>query len=154
MAFGTLEDTTAGLELVIFPDVYAQNEAALKSDGALVVSGGFEKSDNTDGGRAALKILVEKIQRVQDLFKQAKKIKIELNVEKFGEQELNGKMALLKEAFEKNPGPTSCLLQIHLPDINQVVDLEVSTPRGVDLSPQFFERVATILEEPRWSLYS
>ncbi len=154
MAFGTLEDTSAGLELVIFPDVFAQNEVALKSDGALVISGTFEKGDGAEGGRAALKILVEKIQRVQDLFKQAKKLKIELKADRFESNELNSKMALLKEVFEKNPGPTSCLLQIHLPDIEQVVDLEISSPRGVDLNPQFFERVATILEEPHWSLYS
>lgn len=158
MAFATLEDISAGLELVIFPEPFAQNEALLKSDGALIITGKFEKSesngDAATGGRPALKILVEKIQRVQDAFKQAKRLTIELNVKSSEEAELQGKMALLKEVFEKNPGPTSCLLQIHLPDINKVVDLEVSTPRGVELNPQFFERVATILEEPRWALYS
>ena len=32
MAFATLEDTAASLELVIFPDVFAANEILLKSD--------------------------------------------------------------------------------------------------------------------------
>jgi DNA polymerase III subunit alpha len=154
MAFGTLEDTSAGLELVIFPDMFAQNEAALKSDGALVISGTLEKSEGSEGSPAALKILVDKVQRVEDLFKQAKRLKIELNSDQYSQSEMSGKLALLKEVFEKNPGPTSCLLQIHLPEIEKVVDLEVASPHGVELNQSFFERIAIILEQPRWSLYS
>src|SRR5690606_36394554 len=42
MAFANFEDTTGGVELVVFPDVFSRYEAALKSDGALLVQGSLE----------------------------------------------------------------------------------------------------------------
>jgi len=41
---------------------------------------------------------------------------------------------------------------VEIPEIDRIVDLEVSDPRGIDPSIQFFENVTNILAEPTWSL--
>ncbi len=146
MAFGNLEDTTGALELVIFPDVFAQTEQMLKSDGALIVSGALEKSEDDTGGRASLKIIVEKVQQATDILKRAKRLTIEIDMNKLP------KLALLKEALEKHPGQTTCSLTVRLSDIEKIVDMEITSPRGVELNPQLFETVSTVLPEPNWTL--
>jgi len=152
MAFAALEDTSAGLELVIFPDVYAKAEPALKSDSALIVSGVLEKSEGSEGAKAGLKILADKIDLAQDLLKQAKRLTVRMDVAATNEEAITAKMALLKEAIDKHPGGTTFVLQLPLGDLQQVVDIEISKPKGIDPSPQFFEKVAQIIDDPKWSL--
>jgi DNA polymerase III subunit alpha len=160
MAFANFEDTTASLELVIFPDVYAQNELLLKGDGALIISGTLEKGEEAasaegaanPNAKATLKVLVDKVQRAQDLLKQAKRLTIRLNSDTYSETDINSKLALLKEVMKSHPGATTFVLQVQIPEFERVVDLEVSDPRGVDPSPQFFESVTNIIEEPKWTL--
>lgn len=152
MAFAQFEDTSGSLELVIFPDVYAQSEAALKCDGALVVSGTLEKGDESEGVQGALKVLVDKVQRAQDLFKQAKRVTITLDASAFQGEEASAKLALLKEILQKHQGSTSFVLQVRIPEMDRVVDLEISDPRGIDPSPQLFERITSVIDEPKWTL--
>lgn len=148
MAFATFEDTSGALELVIFPDIYAQSEAALKGDTALVISGGFEKSEDVGegGGRAAMKILVERVQRADDILKQGRRLTVALNAESAE------KMALLKAVLDRHPGSTTFVLQLNLSDMQKTVDLEVTSPKGVDLSTQFFESVSSLVDSPKWTL--
>ncbi len=151
MAFGTLEDTSGSCELVIFPDVYAQCEAVLKNDQALVITGQLEKPDtnNSDaggGGLGQMKIIVEKVKPALDMLKQSKRLTIGID------EAALPKLALLKEALEKYPGPTACVLKVHLAELAKVVDLDVTSPRGVELNMQLFETVSSVLPEPNWSL--
>jgi DNA polymerase-3 subunit alpha len=152
MAFANLEDTSASLELVIFPDSYAKYEPALKSDGALVISGVLEKSEGIEGTQAGLKILVDKVDRAHDLLKLAKRLTVRLDAADSSQAAIATKMALLKEVMQKHPGSTAFVLQVPIPEINKIVDLEISDPRGVEPSQQFFERVSLIIEDPKWSL--
>ncbi|MCB0350817.1 MAG: DNA polymerase III subunit alpha, partial [Bdellovibrionales bacterium] len=153
MAFATFEDTSGSLELVIFPDVFAKNEALLKTDGALIISGVLEKGETFgEGSRPALKILVDKVQSAQDLLKTGKQLTICLSTEKFTNDEMASKLSLLKEIMIKHPGSTSFILQVELAEMDKIVDLEVSDPRGIDPSPQFFEKITGLLDEPKWSL--
>lgn len=153
MAFANLEDTTGSLELVIFPDVFAKSEALLKQEGALIISGTLEKGEShSEGSKPALKILVEKVQSAQELFKTGKKLTICLSTEKHSNDEISGKLALLKEIMLMHPGLTSFVLQVELADLEKIVDLEVSDPRGIDPTPQFFEKITGLLDDPKWSL--
>ncbi len=156
MAFGNLEDTSGACELVIFPDVFAQCEAILKNEGALIVTGQLEKSEAENGagqvngesasGRGNYKMIVEKVRVASDMFRQSKRFTIDI-----GEDSL-AKLSLLKEALEKYPGPTACVLKVHLQELAKVVDLDVTSPRGVDLTPQLFETVSSVLPESNWTL--
>lgn len=140
MAFANLEDTSGNLELVVFPDIFAQFEMALKSDGALLVQGTLE----VDGDRK--KILVERIQRSSDLFLQAKRLVLSLD------DHSPEKLGLLKELLVKYPGRLDCVLQFHLPDIGKVVEMQVKEPKGILPSTEFFESVSELIENPRWQL--
>ena len=72
MAFGKFEDLTGSAELVVFPDTFAEFEMDLKSEGAILVSGTLEREEKT------CKILVNKIERVEKLLSQAKRVFVDL----------------------------------------------------------------------------
>lgn len=133
MAFATLEDTSGGLELVIFPDVYAEFQGVLRQDEALVVSGTLER----DG--ESCKILVNKVESTQALLKKAKKLVFKVD------EDSEKKLALVKEIFAKYPGSTRCVFQINLTEMNKTVDLEMSDPKGIEPQFEFIEAVSLVL---------
>lgn len=147
MCFCTFEDTTGGIELVVFPDVFAQSEANLKGDGVLLISGVLENSNE-----GQLKILVDKVQKAEDLIKSAKRLTIRIDSKDIVPEEFSGKLALLKEALKLHPGSTPCVLQMQLEELSQVVDLEISDPRGIEATTALIENVATIFVQPTWTL--
>jgi DNA polymerase III subunit alpha len=140
MAFGQAEDTTGSVELIIFPDTFAQYEMALKADTALLVQGTLEKEEQSP------KVIVEKIQRVDDVLKQAKRITLQVN------DAPDAKMALLKEVMMRNPGTTTFILQLCLKEMNKVVDLQVNEPRGIELSKELFDQIGTLIDQPKMTL--
>jgi DNA polymerase III subunit alpha len=140
MAFSNLEDATGGLELVVFPDTFAQYEGVLKSGGPILVHGVLE----TDEGRS--KILVDKIQRAEDLFKQAKRLTLKLG------EEHTSKLALLKTLIDAHPGAVSCTLQVHLSDPERDVEFSLKEPRGISPTAEFFEKISSVIEGPEWRL--
>lgn len=139
MAFGQLEDTTGSVEMVIFPDVFAQNEMALKSDSPIIVQATLENEGEP-------KLIVEKIQRAEDVLRQAKRLVLRVD------QEVAPKLSLLKELISKYPGETSLVLQMELDELKKVVDLKVTDPKGIELRKELFEDVSQILDRPNWSL--
>jgi len=119
MAFARVEDMSGSVELVIFPDTFAQYERILKSDSALVVSGTVEKEEDHP------KIIVEQLRASEDLFKQIKRITLDV------QPQMAAKMALVKEWADKYPGDTALSLRLHMPDLKQSVELELKELRGV-----------------------
>lgn len=153
MAFANFEDTTAGLELVIFPDVFAQSEAALKGDGALVISGTLERAETgSDSVQGTHKVLVDKVQRAEDLLKQAKCLTIQIDATITPIDEISRKLVLLKEAMLKHPGSTGFTFLLQLPELERAVNLEVLEPRGINPSSVLLEEITGILDEPKWTL--
>jgi DNA polymerase-3 subunit alpha len=140
MAFVSLEDTTGDVELVVFPDTFSSYESALKSGEPLLVTGELEVENDK------CKMLVEKIERVSDSYRKSKRLIIKIGAD------AEGKLALLKEIFSKNPGSLECVLQIELPELKQVVDLKITDPNGINPTPMLFEQVAEVLNEPQWRL--
>lgn len=141
MAFGQAEDTTGSVELVIFPDTFAQYEMALKSDSALLIQGTLEKEEQNP------KIIVEKIQRVDDVLRQTKRVSLRLDEAAAAE-----KLALLKEVMAKHPGETTFVLQLELKEMNKIVDLQVNEPRGIALSKDLFDKIGTLIDQPKMTL--
>lgn len=119
MAFARFEDTTGGIEMVVFPDTFAQYERVLKSDNPVVVSGVLEK----DEGSA--KIIAEQLRSAEDLFKQIKKITLDVD------DSHTAKLPLVKAWAEKNPGDAALLLRLHLKELEKFVEIEVKDVRGV-----------------------
>jgi DNA polymerase-3 subunit alpha len=164
MAFGGLEDTTSSLDLVIFPDVFAQAEVLLKSDAPLVISGILEKpeanaaNDKKEGEPEAgnqqmgkQKILVDKVTRVEDLIRKSQNMVIELQDQdlKINPNEFSAKLALLKEVLQKSPGTTRCTLRFYMTEVDRMIDLEISEPNGILPTPQLIEQISTVLKSPR-----
>jgi hypothetical protein len=115
-----------------------------------VISGALEKGDQEGG--AAKKILVDKVQRAQDLFKTGKRLTMRLGAEPEAHEETTRKLALLKEIMVKHPGSTSFVLQIEIPELEKIVDLEVSDPKGIEPSQVFFEKLTGVFGESKWTL--
>lgn len=145
MAFGQAEDTTGSVELVIFPDSYAQYEMALKSDTALLIQGTLEKEEQSP------KVIVDKIQRIDDVLKQAKRVTLKMKPDSESEENQK-KFSLLKELVAKHPGSTTFVLQLELDDMKKVVDLQINEPRGIEFSKELFDQIGTLIEHPRMTL--
>ncbi len=124
MAFGRLEDMTGGLELVVFPDTFAQYERVFKSDAPILVSGTVEKEEG------AVKLIAEQMRSAEDLFKQIKRVTLDVH------PAMVEKLAGLKSWIEKNPGEAALTLRLHLPDLSQCVELELKEFKGVRASSE------------------
>lgn len=124
MAFGRLEDMTGGLELVVFPDTFAQYERVFKSDAPILVSGTVEKED---GG---IKLIAEQMRSSEDLFKQIKKVTLEVH------PGMTEKLNDLRKWVEKNPGEAALTLRLHLPELKQTVEMELKDVKGVRASSE------------------
>jgi DNA polymerase-3 subunit alpha len=124
MAFARVEDMTGGVELVVFPDTYAQFEKALKSEAPLVIGGIVEIEEGHP------KMIAEQIRPAEDLFKQIKRITLDV------EPIMQSKLALVRQWAEKFPGDTNLSLRLHLPDLKKTVELEIKELRGVQASSE------------------
>lgn len=132
MAFASLEDLTGRIELVIFPNAYAELEMILKAELPLIVSGQLERAD---GGQ---KVLVEAARRVDDLVKKSKRLVIKVD------SDMSLKLQALRQVIEKYPGETSLSLSMRLNEINKTVDLDVTEFRGINPCVEFFESVQSV----------
>lgn len=133
MAFGVLEDLTGSLELVIFPDSFGKYETSLKSDVALLVSGTLEKDKDQ------LKILVDEVRPIHDIFARAKSVVLNLN------QRSEDKLGALRDLFLKHPGEANLSFELLLSDISKSVLLEPMDPRSVKPSQELIESVVSLL---------
>ncbi|MEZ4872568.1 MAG: hypothetical protein R2827_10095 [Bdellovibrionales bacterium] len=133
MAFGQFEDLSGAVELIIFPDVYAESEVILKGDGVLIVSGSVEVSAEKESA----KIIVEDVSALDNQLKKSRKLIFNLQ-----DQDMN-KIEAIKRIVEKYPGSISTGFNIYLKDINKTVSLDVASESGVSPVSDFFESLQT-----------
>jgi DNA polymerase-3 subunit alpha len=124
MAFARIEDMEGSLEVVVFPDTFAQYERVLKSEAPILISGTLEKEEGS------LKMIAEQIRLAEDLLKQIRRITLEL------EPAMQEKVALIRQWAEKNPGEASLFLRLRLPELHKAVELEVKQLKGVKTSSE------------------
>jgi DNA polymerase III subunit alpha len=132
MAFAQGEDLTGRVELVIFPNSFAQNEMTLKSGAPLLISGQLERED---GGQ---KILVDSVKRIDDFVKKAKRLVVRMGAEP--------RLDELKSVFVSHPGETTLSLSFELKDLKRTVELDLGDPKGVALSADLFDGVSRLAE--------
>ncbi len=138
MAFTRIEDTSAAVEMVVFPDTYAQYERVLKSEAPLYVTAVVE---NGEGG---VKVIAEQIKVAEDLFKLVKKVTLNLT-----ESLDEAKIALIRQWAEKHPGDAGLSFRLELADIKKAVELEVKDLAGVKLSGEAMDGLQRLGVEMR-----
>jgi DNA polymerase-3 subunit alpha len=119
MAFCRLEDMSGGVELIVFPDAYANFERVLKMEAPILVNGTVEVEEGHP------KMIAEQIRLAEEMFKQIKRITLEIG------PNMDYKLALIRQWAEKFPGDTSLSLKLNLPELQQIVELDVKEFRGV-----------------------
>ncbi|MCB0357938.1 MAG: hypothetical protein KDD40_13065, partial [Bdellovibrionales bacterium] len=133
MAFCQLEDLTGMIELVIFPNTYAEAEMMLKSEGALLIKANYEK------GEGEGKLIAEEVKKLENEFLKTKKIQLSFKPDMYD------KMSLIKEILIKNPGNTQLQFQLCLEDIGKNVDLTLLEPEGVAANTDLLESLHQFL---------
>ncbi|HWU43091.1 MAG TPA: DNA polymerase III subunit alpha, partial [Bdellovibrio sp.] len=129
MAFGKLEDLTGAMELVIFPDAYAKNEAVLKEERPVLIGGGLEVEEGV------AKIMVDSVSPMEDILRKTKRMVLRLD--RIPPQDYSRLQSLMKE----HPGSTSVGFEIDVPEMNRRVMMEMSEAAGISVNNDFFEGV-------------
>lgn len=127
MAFARIEDMSSGIELIVFPDTFAQFERVLKSDMPILIAGILEREEDNN------KLIAESLKVADDLFKQVKRVTVEIDPSN------EAKLALLRQWAEKYPGETQLAVKLTLPDLKHSVELELKEPRGIHTSGESLE---------------
>jgi DNA polymerase-3 subunit alpha len=127
MSFAKLEDLTGSLELVIFPDTFAQVEVLLKEERPLLVGGFLEGEDG------AVKIIVDSVMLLEEALKRTKRMVVYLN--RIEEKQYETLNSLLREY----PGSTQVEMRLEIPDLNQEIVIESEGISGVTVSNEFLE---------------
>lgn len=130
MAFAQLEDKTAGLELVVFPDTFAKFEFQLNSEEPVLVTGQYEPSEQ--GG----KLLVSSVEALSHHLMKVKKVTLEL-------KEPRAEMLpSLREVFNRHRGEVPIEIEAWLKELDQRVDLQLG--EGVKPNPGLFESLQNL----------
>lgn len=128
MAIITLEDLSSTVEVVCFPDRYAEAETLIKSDVPLIIEAVVEKTEES------VKLIAEAVYSLEARMKKATQIKIALKASELDTE-------VLKEIFKRFPGPSKVYFECHLEDLNKKVMYEVEDIGGVELTQGFFEEL-------------
>lgn len=108
MGFATLEDLTGSVEVVVFPEVYAQSSELLKGEEPLLVSG------TVDQGEKASKILASSVQLLREVSEKETRT---VNVTIRGDQVDPSRLESLKEVLQRHQGGCRSRLHLVLPDL-------------------------------------
>ena len=129
MAFATLEDLGGNVELIIFPEPFAKHEMQLKADQPVLVAGNLKKENDS------CKIMVDKVGLLEEMLKKSKNMIIKVDAT------MEPRLDALGQLMMNHPGKTGVDLEIELPDLSKTVTLNVTEPKGIDPSSEFFERL-------------
>jgi len=127
MAFAKLEDLTGAVELVIFPDTFAQVQGLLKEERP-VLAGGF-----LDGDEGTVKIIVDNMIPLEEALRKSKKMILHLH--RLEEKDYQVLDSLLRD----HPGQTKVEMVLEIPDLDQEVRIEPQEISGVAVSNEFLE---------------
>lgn len=136
MAFGQFEDLAGSLEVVIFPNTFAEYESRLKTEDPVLITAVLEKDEG--GG---MKLIMEEIKGLESMYDRIKKVSVLIS------QENEAKLGLLKELMTKHAGETGFELALELKDLKKIVGLEIRDSRGIKPSPLFFEDLISVVND-------
>jgi len=131
MAFISIEDMTAAVEVIVFPNTFAQCSEILRSEKPLIVSGTVQQ------GERGAKIIAEEIVPVeQAMEKYTEKAAISINSDETSRQHL----IQLKELLYKHHGQTPLNLTLHFAGRGEV-DIDILKDLTIKACPDFIHDV-------------
>jgi len=138
MAFGTLEDMTASVDVIIFPNIFATCSHLLGSDQPVIVLGTVQKEDRGP------KVIAESIEPLAEaLRKYAEEVVIKMHAQKTSRQHLER----LKDIFYQYHGTCPVQLTLHF-DGRGEVDIDILKDLKIRPCTEFFRQVDTTLGYP------
>jgi DNA polymerase-3 subunit alpha len=127
MAFVTIEDLSASVEVVIFSDVYKKCSEFISGERPLLVLGKLDKNENE------VKLIATEVVLLDEAGKPGDKIKVKKTHILFEAPALKKEKLLeLKAALQSNPGSSPVFLHLLYPDDREVV---LSTSDEFRISP-------------------
>ncbi len=139
MSFAHLEDRLAGVEVVVFPTLYAETHQLIADEMPVIVEGEVQKRDNS------VKLLANKIIPMDKAEKEwTASIILNLYAERFMDNTRNSTLDKLKNILSKYRGSCSSYLSIILSNGSSVA---VSLPEEyrLDPDPELFREIEVLL---------
>ncbi len=127
MAFTQFEDLTAPLEVIVFPNTFAEYEDVLKADVPLVITGILEKKDDV------CKVIADKITTLGDSINRAKGVTFKVDAS------MESNLTKLRSRIDSNPGETRVKIELNLDSLKKKVVYDIRDPKGIMLSNDFLE---------------
>lgn len=127
MAFLQFEDLTAPMEVIVFPNTYAEYESVLKEEVPLIVTGILEKKDDE------CKVIADKITTLENSINGAKTVIFKVS------SKMEDKLSHLRQRIDENPGETKVKIELNLDSLNKKVVYDIHDPKGIQLSNNFLE---------------
>lgn len=139
MGFGKLEDLTGSLELVFFPEAYAQCQEILKRSGTeaepVIITGEIEGGGQTE----ATKILVKTISWLEEVHKdRVQQVLFKIPLDKVSPDQLRE----LKKRMIHFKGKTPVRIEFFAPEFKTKVDLPITV--GLQTTPQMVQAIDQI----------
>jgi DNA polymerase-3 subunit alpha len=137
MAFCTIEDRNAAVEVVVFPKVYALAHPVLSQEQVVILEAEVQKKETT------IKLLAEKIVPIDQAAQEwTSGILIAVDADRFGAETLER----LKPIIERYPGDCPACLKICMPDTPDVL-VKLADEFMTCSDPAFFREVEDLMEK-------
>ena len=127
MAFTQFEDLTAPIEVIVFPNTFAEYEDVVKQEVPLVMSGVLEKKEE------GCKIIADRVITLEDAINRAKGITIRVT------SKMEKDLSKLRTRIDENPGETKVKIELNLDSLKKKVIYDIRDPKGIHLTNDFLE---------------
>ncbi|MEW5911933.1 MAG: DNA polymerase III subunit alpha [Thermodesulfobacteriota bacterium] len=138
MAFVDLEDLKGSVEVICFPDCYAQAEEHLKGEQPLLVRGVVDKDER------GVKV---KATRIEPLGQAARSMTTRLRLKVEAPGLTREKLVLLRQTLSRHPGGCRVSLHLNVPGKGEAV-LALPGQYRVDPAPELVEQVNALFGHP------
>jgi len=139
MAFAQIEDSSASMEAILFPEVYEKSKNQLLHKGVVFyIQGRLQKDRGVNS-----QVLVEELILLDDFLKQIRKIKLELHPDMKTEELLN-----LKNLLKKSPaGLSRICLTTYIPEKKAFVEIDTTKQlHDIEVSHDFLQQTFKIFK--------
>ncbi|MFO7911155.1 MAG: DNA polymerase III subunit alpha [Desulfotignum sp.] len=135
MAFCTIEDRNASVEIVVFPNIYARCHPLLSQEQVVILEAEVQKKDN------GIKLLAEKIVPVDQAGEEwTNGILIALDADRVGTDALEK----LKPIIQRYPGDCTTCLKIHIQDTPEIL-IKLDDDFSTCPDTVFFQEIESLL---------
>ncbi|MDD9304424.1 MAG: DNA polymerase III subunit alpha [Desulfobacter sp.] len=136
MAFCAIEDQTASVEVVVFPNLYAKIHTLLSDEQIVILEAEVQKTENM------VKLIGERIVPIEQAEKEwTSGIVIQVDAS-LHESDI---LSRLKPVIERYPGECISLIKVKIDDVLPPVMIKLANEYQTDAHPSFFKEVEELL---------